>query len=281
MLYKKRTLRKYFLSSLALIISFTLVLRLYNSFTDTQFFETSQQPESIYPYIALIIDDRATSQLVTAVLNVLQHIPVDWKVQIFTLQQHWPFYQRSSLAPFIRRNRVFMTSIDFPRSNLSNFDFINLYLTSPSLWRRVRGEKVLYFQTDSAICSNSPYKLTDFVHYDYLGAPWKVGGCCNGGFSIRSRTKTLLLLESEHGRYPLHEINEDSWFANNLPRFGGTVAPISVGKTFCVETIYSSRPFAVHNLRPGFLTQDEMKRLYDECPEARYIADYWSTNMTL
>lgn len=234
-------------------------------------FDTLQHPTNIYPYIAVIIDDRATVQLVTVVLNVLQHIPSDWKVQIFTLNQHWPFYQRSSLAPFIRSNRIFMTPIDFPRNNRSGADFINLFLTSPSLWLRVQGEKVLFFQIDSAICSNSSYKLTDFLHYDYIGAPWKVGGCCNGGFSIRSRTKTLLLLESEHGRYPLHQINEDGWFANNLPRFGGIVAPISVAKTFSVETLYHPRPFAVHNPRNDYLSPEDMKRICDECPEARNI----------
>ena len=250
-----------------------VVLYHYSNVNDRWKSHVLQHSTNIYPYIALIIDDRATPRVVTAVLNTLQHIPVDWKVQIFTLQQHWSFYQKSSLAPFIERNRVFMTPIDFPRNNLSGSDFINLYLTSPSLWRRVQGEKVLLFQIDSAICSNSPYQLTDFLHYDFIGAPWKGGGCCNGGFSIRSRTKTLLLLESEHGRYPLHQINEDGWFATNLPRFGGIVAPISVAKTFSVETIYFPRPFAVHSLRANYLSQDEMKRICDECPEARNITE--------
>ncbi len=236
-------------------------------------FNLLQNPTRIYPYIAVIIDDRVTSQLVTAVLNVLQHIPTDWKVQIFTHNQHWSFYKQSALAPFINDNRVFMTPIDFARNNRSAADFINLYLTSPSFWRRVQGEKVLYFQIDSAICSNSSYKLTDFLHYDYIGAPWKTGGCCNGGFSIRSRTKTLLLLESEYGRYPFRQLNEDGWFANNLPRFGGIVAPVSIAKTFSVETLYHPRPFAIHGLHNGYLSKEDMKRICDECPETRTISD--------
>jgi hypothetical protein len=235
--------------------------------------DTSQRPTTIYPYIAVIVDDRATLKLVTAVLNVLQHIPTDWKVQIFTHNEHWPFYKQSALAPFINTNRVFMTPIDFVRNNRSGDDFINLFLTSPSFWRRVQGEKVLYFQIDSAICSNSSYKLTDFLHYDYIGAPWKAGGCCNGGFSIRSRTKTLLLLESKHGRYPLRRKNEDGWFANNLPRFHGMVAPIPIAKIFSVETLYHPRPFAVHKPRIRWLGKENMKRLCNECPETRTVSD--------
>jgi hypothetical protein len=230
-----------------------------------------QQSTIIYPYIALIVDDRATAKLVTAVLNVLQHIPTDWKVQIFTLNKHWPFYKQSALSPFILSNRIFMTSINFPRNNMSGDDFINLYLTSPLLWRRVRGDKVLYFQIDSAICSNSPYKLTDFLHYDFIGAPWRVGGCCNGGFSIRSRTKILQMLESDQVRFLLHEINEDGWFTSNLPRFGGIIAPIPVAKTFSVETIYHPRSFAVHKPYLVDLGKENITRICNECPEARTV----------
>jgi hypothetical protein len=133
---------------------------------------------------------------------------------------------------------------------------------------------VLYFQIDSAICSNSPYKLTDFLHYDFIGAPWSVGGCCNGGFSIRSRTKILQMLESDQVRFPLHEINEDGWFTSNLPRFGGIIAPIPVAKTFSVETIYHPRPFAVHKPNIKRLGLVDMKRLCDDCPEVRTISSH-------
>ncbi|CAF2330533.1 unnamed protein product [Rotaria sp. Silwood2] len=228
----------------------------------------------IYPYIALIVDDRATEKVVHAVINVLQHIPIDWKVQIFTYIQHWSFYKNSSLFPFIINNRVFMTPLDFPRNSLSGADFINLLLTSPSLWRRVQGDKVLYFQIDSAICSNSSYKLTDFLQYDFIGAPWYVGGCCNGGFSIRSRTKTLQMLEHDGVKFPLHQINEDGWYTTNLPRFNAIVAPISIARTFSVETIYHPRPFAVHNPYINLIGKDNMSRLCNECPETRTISSH-------
>ena len=272
MLHQIRTLKYCIYITLLIIFSFVFIT--HSSLRDiTRWnFSVNEHPTTIYPYIAVIVDDRATIQLVTAVLNVLQHIPSDWKVQIFTLDEHWPFYQQSPLASFIRSNRIFMTPIDFPRNNRSGADFINLCLTSPSLWRQVQGEKVLLFQIDSAICSNSSYKLTDFLHYDFIGAPWKEGGCCNGGFSIRTRSKTLLLLESEFGRYPLHQLHEDGWFTNNLRRFGGVVAPISVAKTFSVETIYHYRPFAVHKPYLRFLGRENMNRLCNECPETKTIS---------
>ena len=189
MLHQIRTLKYCICITLLFVFSFVFIT--HSSLRDINRwnFTVNDHPTTIYPYIAVIVDDRATIQLVTAVLNVLQHIPSDWKVQIFTLDEHWPFYQRSSLASFIRSNRIFMTPIDFPRNNRSGDDFINLCLTSPSLWRRVQGEKVLLFQIDSAICSNSSYKLTDFLHYDFIGAPWKEGGCCKRWFFYSNSIK--------------------------------------------------------------------------------------------
>jgi hypothetical protein len=265
--------------SLWVLVSFmclsTIIIFHHKVFNVTQFsFNVSKNSTIRYPYIALVVDDRATQLLVNAVTNVLQHIPIDWKVQIFTQTDHWSFYKASSLRPFIINGRVFMTSIDFPRNNLSSDDYINLLLTSISFWRRVRGDKALYFQIDSVICSNSQYKLTDFLHYDFFGAPWYDGGCCNGGFSIRSRTKTLQLLESNRGHYPLHQINEDGWYTNNLRHFNATIAPVDIAKTFSVETIYHPRAFAVHKPRVNILGVANMIRLCSECPETKTISLY-------
>ena len=266
---RKKSLTTISLSSVALILIVILITRFYSSSTNVVNLNLSKQPSTIYPYIAITISYRTTTDLVTAVLNVLDHIPTDWKVQIFTVDEHWPFYQQSSLAPYIENNRVFMTPIDFPGGTAFDPNFLDSYLTSTFLWRQVRGEKVLLFQSDSAICSNSLYRITDFLHYDFIGAPWKEGGCCNGGLSIRSRSKTLLLLESDFGRYPVGQVNEDGWFAGNLHHVNGLVAPVSVAKAFSVETIYHHRPFSVRRPRLTDLGEEQMALICNECPEAR------------
>ncbi|CAF1083373.1 unnamed protein product [Adineta steineri] len=234
-------------------------------------FNISHNYTSKYPYIALIVDDRATQLLVNAVINVLQHIPIDWKVQIITPHQHWLFYKKSSLSSLIQANRVFLTPLEQTRNGLSSGDFINPILTSASFWHQVQGDKVLFFQTDSVLCSNSLYNLTDFLQYDFIGAPWSWGGCCNGGLSIRNRQKILQMLESSCIHYQLHTLNEDGWFTNNLPDFNGSVAPTSVAKRFSVETMYHSRPFGVHKPHLNTIGQTNMKHLCNECPEVSTI----------
>jgi hypothetical protein len=235
-----------------------------------------------YPYLAVIVDDRATPLLVNAVINVLQHIPIDWKVQIITLHQHISFYEKSSLEPFIKAKRIFFTPLERSSNGSSGGDYINLMLTSASFWRKVQGDKVLLFQIDSVLCSNSLYKLTEFLEYDFIGAPWYVGGCCNGGLSLRNRTKILEMLESGRVHYRLHSINEDGWFTNNLPRFNGRIAPISIAKKFSVETIYHPRPFGIHKPHIRTIGHENMIRLCDECPELRSMGSYCPsiTNVT-
>jgi hypothetical protein len=153
-------------------------------------------------------------------------------------------------------------------------DYTSGLLTNITFWRLVMGEKVLFFQLDSAFCSNSPHKLHDFLKYDYIGAPWhrrfnipaKVG---NGGFSLRSRSKSLELLSSRSFDHLYHE---DVWFSRFLPSINANIAPVAVAMTFSVETIFYATPMAVH--KPIYLDSEEKKALCKNCPELRMIPPF-------
>lgn len=229
---------------------------------------------STYPYIALIVEDRAIQQVVNSIWNILQHIPVDWKVQMIVPVEHWSFYNSSTLSAMISTGRVFMTPLDFPRVDFTGSEYINLLLTSASFWHQIQGEKILYFQIDSVICSNSSYQLTDFLDYDLIGAPWYDGGCCNGGFSLRSRKKMIEVYENIDIRYRLHETNEDVWLYRHLSRVNGRIAPNSIAQRFSVESIYHPRPFAVHKPNLERLGSIDMQKLCQDCFEVRSISSY-------
>jgi hypothetical protein len=123
------------------------------------------------------------------------------------------------------------------------------------------------------MCSNSPHKITDFLQYDYIGAPWdpswfgfsKVELVGNGGFSLRSRSKILALLAVlPYDR----KMPEDVWYGLNLRRVNGSVAPINVAKTFAVESIYYDRPLGAHRFN---LKCSIRAKLYQTCPESMMI----------
>lgn len=226
----------------------------------------------LYPYIAVMIEFRSTPLLVAIVMNILHNIPTDWPIQIFYGKDNTNFLRSSQLSTYIKTNRILLHQIDSIKVNA--IDYTNHLLTNITFWQMVKGEKILFFQLDSIFCSNSPHKLNDFLHYDYIGAPWhtrfklpaKVG---NGGFSLRSRSKLITLI-SNH-TYNQRD-NEDVWFARFLPLVNATIAPEDIAKTFSVETIFHATPLAVH--KPIHLETKEQKVLCQTCPELRIIPPF-------
>jgi len=94
------------------------------------------------------------------------------------------------------------------------------HLTSPDFWQPlVEFNKVLLFQSDSALSPHSSCTISDFFGYDYVGAPWthdplgkelpgvleKYRQVGNGGLSLRcprAMLRAIDLLATEESRHP-------------------------------------------------------------------------------
>lgn len=234
-----------------------------------------------YENIAVLVEFRSIDRLVSVVMNILHHLPSSWPIQIFHGKSNFQFLKNSSaLNPLISSGRIFLT--EFEREINDNFiENTNKLLTNISFWKQVQGNRVLFFQIDSIMCSNSPHRITDYLHYDYIGAPWDIESCCglrnvpvgNGGFSLRNRTKIIQLLQIIQWNEEKNSLPEDVWYAMNLRRYlNASIAPVEIAKTFSVESIYYPRPMAVHKL---LLSYRHRRRLYETCPEARIIPPYY------
>jgi hypothetical protein len=217
----------------------------------------------------VIIEFRALDHIIAVVLNVNRHIPPTWPIQIFHGKENEHFIRNSTLASLIKTGKVFLTLLNktIDRGGINNL------LTTPTFWKKVRGEKILFFQIDSMMCSNSPHKITDFLKYDYIGAPWGLSWFFydprylvgNGGFSLRTRSKTLALLALV--TYD-ESLPEDVWYAQNMHRVNGLIPSIEIAKTFAVESVYYDRPLGVHH----FDTSCEFRaNLSKTCPESMLV----------
>jgi hypothetical protein len=168
-------------------------------------------------------------------MNVLDNMPSNWPIQIFHGENNTHYLRNPQLNKYIKPNRILLHQIDSMKGR-NAMGYTSGLLTNITFWRVVRGEKILFFQLDSIFCSNSSHKLKDFLQYDYIGAPWhsrlripvKVG---NGGFSLRSRSKSLVLLSklTFSGKY-----HEDVWFSRFLPLVNATIAPEEIARKFSV-----------------------------------------------
>ena len=213
------------------------ILKQFNRFSSNDF----------YPYIAVLVESRTTDRIISVVHNVNHHIPLTWPIQIFHGKENENFIKNSTLSSLIISGKIFLTLMN----EVYNQDQTNKLLTNRTFWKQVRGEKILFFQIDSIMCSNSPHKITDYLQYDYIGAPWDpswygynkkylVG---NGGFSWRSRSKILALI----ALIP-YDFNkpEDVWYAQNLHRVNASIPSVNIAKTFSVESVFYARPLGVH-----------------------------------
>ncbi|CAF1564140.1 unnamed protein product [Rotaria magnacalcarata] len=254
-----------------------------HTFLYRQKFQVSQQFNSInttlsikitststfYSNIAVLVDFRTADRILTIVHNVNRHIPSSWPIQIFHGKENQYFIKNSTLAPLIASGKIFLTLME----EVYDRGRTNELLTDPKFWQRVRGEKILLFQIDSAMCSNTPHKITDFLQYDYVGAPWdpswfaynKAYLVGNGGFSLRSRSKILALLALT--KYDF-KMPEDVWYAQNLHRVNGSIASVEIAKTFSVESMYYERPLGVHRFP---LRCSVQTKLFAICPEAKMV----------
>ena len=252
-------------------VSITCLVLTKNAPDTTTVTQTANHPFGVtfQPNIAILIEFRTVDHIISVVHHVNHHVPSSWPIQIFHGKDNEHFIRNSTLAPLIETGKVFLT--------LMNETFgvarTNELLTTPAFWKRVRGEKILFFQIDSVMCSNSRHKITDFLQYDYIGAPWdlswfsynktyRVGNC---GFSLRARSKILELL----ALFPYNNtMPEDVRYAQNMRKINGSIPPVEIAKTFAVESVYYDRPLGVH--KSGWTPRFRAK-LASTCPESMMI----------
>lgn len=137
---------------------------------------------------------------------------------------------------------------------------------------------MLIFQTDSVLCSMSPWSIEDFLRYDYIGAPWidrwhgmDVG---NGGLSLR-KTKTMIRIIKSF-KFKETE-NEDINFALGIYDLAARdpsikIPPVHVAAKFAYEAGRLPRvtSFGVH--KTPFRKVDK-EAITKTCPEA--MASIW------
>jgi hypothetical protein len=75
----------------------------------------------------------------------------------------------------------------------------NSLMYDVNFWNSLTGEHILAYQEDTIMFKNN---IKDFLIYDYVGAPWAPPQpfgleCGNGGFSLRSRQKTIEILNDK------------------------------------------------------------------------------------
>jgi len=184
-------------------------------------------------YTAVIIEPREHKALPFVINNFLNGLNEDWSILILCSIQNEAFVNRL-LTPRVYRKIIF-------KRNITKVEYSKI-CTSETFHHLIPTETFLLFQTDSLILN--PAKLSPFLKYDYVGAPWpnrtenSVG---NGGLSLRKKSKMLEIIR----KVPYRGEPEDVYFCNQkivtLER-----PSLEEAKEFSVEYFFHPAPFGTH-----------------------------------
>jgi len=218
-------------------------------------------PPGSTPNVALLIEPRCHANLEYVIRNAAWFLGPSWQLQVF----HGTTNEAHIRAAFSAAELEHVQFVSLEVDNLTPLAHNELMCTH-WLWSRAAAERVLIFQTDSLICRDG---VDAFQKWDYIGAPWRttdlwcvgkpwltgVGG--NGGFSLRSRARTLRCLDA--AGYVRGQC-EDVFYAEHMPKVGGALAPRADGLRFSVESVYAPRPFGLHAAYK-WISSEEMQEL--------------------
>ena len=202
--------------------------------------------------VAVIVETREHKALPFVLENFSNNLPDEWKFQIFCGNQNEKYINKIQ-----KPDRDFIIKkldVDY----LEHDDYVSL-LTNEQFWLDCEGDIILTFQTDSMLCSNSKYTISDFENFDFIGGYWgnvlnpldsKYNRVMNGGLSIRNKQFMLDIIRNELESYLNDGGNPcEDYFVSaclkNKPTFREVL-------TFCIDNGYmyplnDEAPFGLHN----------------------------------
>lgn len=169
-------------------------------------------PPEAADLLGVIVETRDHPNLEPLVRDVLAR---GLSVQIFHGTSNERFVTEA-FASDIAARTVCLTRLDCDAINRDDYNALMLH---NSFWQALAGRgKVLVFQTDAILCQASPYRLDDFLTFDYIGSDWGRhrpegvvvdGG--NGGLSLRDWSRSVECL----ARFP----PDRYWRGGKTPTF--------------------------------------------------------------
>ena len=224
-------------------------------------------------YEAVLIEYRCFPHLEFLIRNTINKLGYKWSHTIVcgTINYDYMIDICNKISPQIK---IIKTEFE----NLDQNTYSKM-LSSRYFWDFFVGEKILIYQEDSIIFKNN---IDDFLHWDYIGAPWpenqddNKGGVGNGGISLRSKCVMKKIIETisiENTIYNSSTINyasgnkltifpEDVYFTKNMEDLNiGLLADRNTASMFSSETILNTNSFSGHNFWICDLNWKE--RIYD------------------
>ena len=237
--------------------------------------------------VAVIVETRKHRALPFVLNNVMSNLPDEWSLQIFHGINNLEYIKNiidnddflNKIKNKIIYNNLNIEDITQQETNLG-------IMLTEELWNNIIGETVLYFESDSMLCPNSKFKVSDFEHFDYIGGHWgnreypldeEYPVVMNGGISIRKRQFMLDIIKNdlkpylENGGNPCEDYFVSDYVRNrptarevrNFSIDNGYIAPLDMEAPFALHKPWGGQPEKGHGR-----AYDKIKEV---CPEVEVL----------
>ncbi len=205
--------------------------------------------------LLVIVETRCIPNIRKIVLNHIEF--TGWDVIFFHGYDNDAFVKKELEGLNVSFTHLFTNRLDTHSYNKR--------LTSIDFWEEIPAEKVLIFQHDSFMLRSGVEK---FMQYDFIGAPifhpTLPMPCQNGGFSLRSKSKMLEVINAIP--YDASKGNEDIYHCRGIEKIGGVLPTKEVASEFSVESIFSLGTIGGHAISK-YLTPDQCSQILNQYGE--------------
>jgi hypothetical protein len=224
---------------------------------------------------AIVIVEPREHKLLEQVIDNFDNImDKSWDLYVFHGKSHTEFANNATKK--IQGRNKFLIPLE--TDNLTAPEYNRLF-KDISFWNNVKAEHILIFQTDSVLCKNSPYKIEDFMKYDYIGCPYndtfigKIGKVWSeehnfygiGGLSYRNKSFMIDCI-NKHNNID-SGLPEDVLFSNCVADTQNKPETAKILNKFCTQFHGLDKSFGVH--RPINLSNKE--KFSEYCPEINIL----------
>lgn len=218
-------------------------------------------------HIGVIVETRRIDAIFFVVENFIEQ--TNQPAHVFLSENNIDYVSSPLLTRYLEIGMLAISKLDADSLTASNY---NALLLSEALWENHSSfDKLIVFQTDSCICPSSPFELSDFLEFDYIGADWSrsrpVGLVIDGGvggFSLRDIAKARQCLQQFDPK--LWPSGEDGYFGFHMELLGGNVARSEDRQRFCAQENFVARSFACHSVNS--MSAKSRAEFIKYCPEA-------------
>lgn len=197
-------------------------------------------------YTAIIVEPRKHAALSYVLNNILTNLSDDWNIVVCHGTRNLEYIQHIIKYELKGSPRISLVNLGLDNMNIAQY---NELLTSAAFHEYIPTETFLVFQTDTIILPQNAHLISEFLEYDYVGAPWTDGQVGNGGFSLRRKSKMLELIqkvpfvtgEAEDGYFSQYSGRTNNDFSIKVHK-----PPPEKAKQFSVETVFCNQPFGCH-----------------------------------